>query len=152
MYAMPTDCLEIVEMKISVWRVQRKTMDFINAQTGYQQWTYPGIPLYYWMQKQATTDFGIWYTPQAIYPIALWYIRKPTAMVNQSDSPDLDRRLDMAVVYYTCEKIMESRREMNYKSGYWLKSYEGEIKKYNDTADQAMAPVDFMGETPCTSD
>ena len=152
LYDFPSDCLELLTVKVSVWTCKRMTLDQLNMLTGYQWWQYSGPPLYYWIEKKNTNSFGLWWTPQAVYPIALWYVRKPTAMVNGSDTPDVDRRLDMAVVYYTCEKVMEGRREMNFKSGYWMQKYEQEIEKYNVTADQSLEPVAFLGSQPLCSD
>lgn len=152
LYAFPSDCLELLAVKVSVWTLERKTLDWLNQFTGYQWWTYPGIPLFYWIEKNSINSFGIWYTPTAVYPIALWYIRKPTDMVNSGDSPDIDPRLHQAVIYYCCEKAMEGRREMNFKAGYWNGLYEKEIQKWNTTADQSVGPVEFLGSTPVSSD
>lgn len=151
-YEFPTDCLELLGVKVSVWNLERKTIDWFNQYMGFQWWTFTGVPMYYWIEKKSTNSFGIFYTPQAIYPIALFYVRKPTEMVNSTDEPDLDERLHMAVVYYVCEKVMEARREMNYKSGYWKNLYEAEIQKWNTTADQSAQPTEFLGEVPVSSD
>lgn len=152
LYAFPSDCLELLKVQVSVWVCKRISIDDYVTATGVQAWQMTGNPWAYWIEKKTTNSYGLFYTPQAIYPIALWYIRKPTAMATGSDSPDLPRFLDMAIVYWVCEKVMEARREMGYKSGYWQRKYEEEIIRYNTTADQSMEPIQFLGQVPVSSD
>lgn len=151
-YLVPTDCLEIVEMKISVWRIQRKTIDWINRQTGYQWWQISGQPSTYFMLKDDTTNFAVWPTPQSIYPISLWYLRRPTTLVNSTDVVDLDSRLDLALLYFICEQVMAARREQGFRAGYWMNLFYKEVQEYNNTADQSMAPTEAFGQIPVASD
>src|SRR6185369_15202921 len=145
LYDFPSDCLELLKVQVSVWVCKRMSVDEYVQATGVQAWQMTGNPYAYWIEKKSTASFGLFFTPQAVYPIALWYVRKPTDLSNGSDTPDLPPLLNNAIVYWVCEKVMEGRREMNFKSGYWMKQYEAEIAKYNLNADQSMEKMNFLG-------
>ena len=54
LYDFPSDCLELLTVKVSVWTCKRMTLDQLNMLTGYQWWQYSGPPLYYWIEKKNT--------------------------------------------------------------------------------------------------
>jgi hypothetical protein len=111
----------------------------------------PGWSLkYYFERDQFKNDYmiGLFMRPTTSWPIGMTYIPKPVDMVLTTDIPDIEDFLTPALVHYTCQRIMESRREYQ-KAQYWQSEYEKDLRDYESSGQDTDEAIPmFYGPRP----
>jgi hypothetical protein len=76
------------------------------------------------------------------------YIPKPVDMVNTTDLPDIEDFLHVSLVHYSCQRVMESRREYQ-KAGYWAEQFEKDLEDYESSGQDTDEAIPmFQGPRP----
>ncbi len=153
LYSFPTDALELVWVRVGTETLKfldHRTVDK-NSSIGFWKDSGPCVA-YYIENLSGVKKYGIYPVPSAGQVIALAYVRKPTALSAIGGSLDVDARLQMAVVYFCCEKTCEGRLKYQEYASYFKALYEDQIRLFNDNANSSLESIPFLGSTPMPSD
>lgn len=133
LYNLPSDFMQME--KVSVNNVPCKVARLSDISQTLMWHRLPGWPTnYYFERDQFTKSYklGLWLNPSSIWPLGMEYIPIPIAMSASTDVTDLEEFLDPAIVHYTCQRIMEYRREYQ-KAAYWASEYEKDLRDYESS-------------------
>ena len=146
LYAVPSKILEIYKVWVQGYECTYRKIEDLQ-EIGPRWWRMQSLPTSYYFEDDPTTGtqmIGFWPTPGSVWPIAYMGVKRPANMAASGDSPDFDDRLHDAVVYKTCQRVMEMRREFD-KSQYWEAQATREIEKYKLSGQQTNEPSYLLG-------
>jgi hypothetical protein len=149
LYPLPHDFLQMEGMSINNYAMTPARFGDFNHNVMWHR--LPGWSLkYYFERDQFKNDYmiGLFMRPTTSWPIGMTYIPKPVDMVLTTDIPDIEDFLTPALVHYTCQRIMESRREYQ-KAQYWQSEYEKDLRDYESSGQDTDEAIPmFYGPRP----
>jgi len=149
LYEYPDNIMDLYKVHVLYTDLDYIKYDDLWNRGGPIWWKMRGFPKwYYFEEKDGKRMVGLYYTPGDSYPLGFWGTKRPTDMAEDTDSPDFDERLHMAVVFKTCELVMTARREFE-KAREWASRYEDELRNYFESGQQTNESNYFLtGSSP----
>jgi hypothetical protein len=133
LYPLPHDFLQMEGMSINNYAMTPARFGDFNKNVMWHR--LPGWSLkYYYERDQFSNSYllGLFMRPTNSWPIGMTYIPKPVDMVATTDLPDIEDFLHVSLVHYSCQRVMESRREYE-KAQYWAGQFEKDLQDYESS-------------------
>ncbi len=133
LYPLPHDFLQMEGMSINNYAMSPGRFGDFNKNVMWHR--LPGWSVKYYYERDPFSKnylIGLFMRPTTAWPIGMTYIPKPVDMVNATDIPDIEDFLHPALVHYTCQRIMESRREYQ-KAAYWKGEFNTDLIDYESS-------------------
>jgi hypothetical protein len=144
LYSLPSDFLQME--KVSINNVPCKVARLSDISQTLMWHRLPGWPTNYYFERDQFTNtykLGLWLRPSSVWPLGYEYVPLPVAMSASTDYPDLEEFLHPAVVHYTCQRIMEYRREYQ-KAQYWANEYEKDLRDYESSGQDTDEAIQML--------
>lgn len=144
LYSLPDGIMDVYLVQVMYWKCELAKEDDLYRHGGTTWWKIKGMPRYYYFEDEdGEKKLGLWPTPGQSFHLMIRGTKRPDLLTQTSDTPDLDERLHLAVVYKICQRMMESRREME-RAAYWESQYEREISKYEHSGRDSNEATRFL--------
>lgn len=157
MYDLPANCLELVDVYVGAVNAQIRlsqgsTEEMYNIY-GPGYFTRNGQPFHYYIDWDSAGNNGQGAFALALamvpnvagYPISMFYVLRPQEFVVGTNTavPQIDDRLDMALIYGIAAQIMHDKRDPAFEQLYSSK-YQEYVQAYNDSGRKSREPLTML--------
>lgn len=157
LYDLPTNCLELVDVYVGAnnaqIRLSQASTEELYQIYGPGYFTRQGQPFHYYIDWDAAGNSGNGAYALALamvpnvtnFKITMFYIMKPALFVVGSNTavPQIDDRLDSALIYGIAAQIMHDKRDPAFEELYSEKRQEY-VTKYNDSGRKSREPLSML--------
>jgi hypothetical protein len=157
MYDLPSNCLELVDVYVGAPNAQIRlsqgsTEEMYNIY-GPGYFTRNGQPFHYYIDWDPTGNAGQGTYALALamvpnvagFPITQFFVLKPALFTVGTNTavPQIDDRLDQALIYGIAAQIMHDKRDPAFEGLYSQKRQEY-VQKYNDSGRKSREPLSML--------
>ena len=155
LYDLPTNCLEVVDVYCGVPNAQirlgQASTEELYQIYGPGYFSRQGQPFHFYIDWDAGAlpsgkyALALAMVPNVAYQLTLAYVLKPASFVvgDTTSIPQIDDRLDQALIYGVAAQIMHDKRDPAFEELYSSKRQEY-VQKYNDSGRKSREPLQML--------